>query len=80
MPIPQPKAGMGTCMDCGEECDFYMEDMGIGSYEYWGAKGVDVHWVEVSCCCDAEVDNPTYEPDQPDPYENDEPIFENWGP
>ena len=30
-------------------------DEGIGSYEYWGAKGVDIQLVEVSDCCGEEV-------------------------
>jgi hypothetical protein len=30
-------------------------DEGIGSYEYWGAKGVDIRLVEVSPCCEADV-------------------------
>jgi hypothetical protein len=34
-------------------------DEGIGHYEYWGAKGVDVRLVEVSPCCeDVVLDRP----------------------
>jgi hypothetical protein len=29
-------------------------DFGIGSYEYWGAKGVDIDLQEVSDCCEAD--------------------------
>ena len=35
---------------------FYLEDQGIGSYEYWGFKGVDVQLVPVSEDGDFEVD------------------------
>ena len=66
------RSGTGICDECGEECEFYMEDVGIGSYEYWGAPGVDVQWVEISCCCDADVSNPEYDvPDPPDYPEDD---------
>jgi hypothetical protein len=29
--------------------------MGIGSYEFWGAKGNDVRMETVSLCCDAPL-------------------------
>lgn len=45
----------GICSDCGIECESVTEDQGIGSYEYWGARGNDVQLVEVSPCCGAEV-------------------------
>jgi len=45
----------GICSDCGIECESVTEDHGIGPYEYWGAREVDVQLVEVSPCCGAEV-------------------------
>lgn len=45
----------GICDECGEECTAIVTDMGIGSYEYWGAKGVHHDWAVVSPCCEAEV-------------------------
>jgi hypothetical protein len=29
-------------------------DTGIGSYEYWGFKGKDVHWNVVTNCCESK--------------------------
>ena len=50
------------CSYCNQECDVEEVDEGIGSYEYWGATGVDVKMVEVSACCGEEVlDEPTEE-------------------
>lgn len=43
------------CSYCNQECDVEEVDEGIGSYEYWGATGVDVKMVEVSACCGEEV-------------------------
>ena len=52
---PDDDRRSGYCSDCGQECTVGVIDEGIGSYEYWGAKGVDVRLVEVSDCCEAEV-------------------------
>lgn len=46
----------GFCSACGEECTSVTIDEGIGAYEYWGAPGNDVQLVEVSPCCEAEVE------------------------
>ena len=43
------------CSECKQECDVKYEDEGIGSYEYWGALGVDVKWVGYSDCCEADL-------------------------
>ena len=43
------------CDECGEECDAYAEDVGIGAYEFWGACGVDSRIEWSSRCCDAPV-------------------------
>jgi hypothetical protein len=45
----------GICSDCGIQCESVTEDQGIGPYEYWGSREVDVQLVEVSPCCGAEV-------------------------
>jgi hypothetical protein len=44
-------------------------DFGIGSYEYWGAKGVDIRIEEVSSCCEEDW---TDEPPEEDDYEGEE--------
>lgn len=45
----------GYCDCCGEFCTPEWEDFGIGSYEYWGARGTHVDWQLVSPCCGADV-------------------------
>jgi hypothetical protein len=35
----------GICYTLSFEAEFEAEDIGIGAYEYWGAKCRDVHWV-----------------------------------
>ena len=47
---PDDDRRSGFCSECGEHCTATIIDEGIGSYEYWGAKGVDVRLVEVSPC------------------------------
>jgi hypothetical protein len=56
-PDPYPDEGgkTGYCACCGKECTATVIDEGIGHYEYWGAKGVDIRLSEVSDCCEAEV-------------------------
>ena len=56
--------GPKYCVLCGKECEVDIVDEGIGTYEYWGAKGVDIQLVEVSVCCGEDVtDEPTEEED-----------------
>ena len=43
------------CGSCGEPCSPKEIDEGIGSYEFWGHKGVDRRIVTVSHCCEASV-------------------------
>lgn len=43
------------CTSCGEPCDPMIIDLGIGSYEYWGAPGIDVQLTVVSQCCEAAI-------------------------
>jgi len=43
------------CTECGESCSFTERDEGIGAYEYWGDRGVDINIVAYSDCCEAEI-------------------------
>jgi len=67
------------CGECKKECEGDWIDVGIGSYEYWGAKGNDVRWVYVSKCCEGDVFKdkkctiPYEGPDEPDEWEDDYP-------
>lgn len=54
----------GFCTDCGKECRIILIDEGIGSYEYWGQKGVHHDYRRASYCCEADVlDSPPAEPE-----------------
>lgn len=33
--------------------DYIYLDEGVGAYEFWGAIGYDVQWVEATACCKA---------------------------
>lgn len=44
---------IGICSNCKEPCEVNIVDIGIGQYEYWGAKGRDVQLEALSTCCDA---------------------------
>jgi hypothetical protein len=41
------------CGACNEPCQVVTSDQGIGSYEFWGATGVDTDIQTLSDCCDA---------------------------
>lgn len=41
------------CEECQEECKVVSEDVGIGPYEFWGIRGVDIRIIPVSDCCGA---------------------------
>jgi hypothetical protein len=43
------------CAHCLQECGTITIDEGIGAYEYWGDKGVDIRLVEVSDCCEDDL-------------------------
>lgn len=45
----------GICDSCGDSCSATMQDMGIGSYEFWGSRGVHHDWQALSPCCSANV-------------------------
>ena len=44
------------CSHCGHECDLIEVDNGIGSYEFWGARGVHHDYDAVSDCCGEPVE------------------------
>jgi hypothetical protein len=72
---PERYAGQSGpfCGCCGEPCSTKTIDEGIGSYEYWGAKGVDSRKANVSQCCEAELFNDPYLTTS---YEFSEPDYE----
>lgn len=43
------------CMECNEVCSVTEVDEGIGVYEYWGSREIDIKIVKRSGCCDAKV-------------------------
>lgn len=43
------------CGECKKECDWQVLDYGIGGYEFWGARGVDVNLQTVSKCCEGDL-------------------------
>jgi hypothetical protein len=47
--------GIKYCSCCLQECGVTTIDEGIGAYEYWGDKAVDIRLVEVSICCEEEL-------------------------
>jgi hypothetical protein len=44
-----------ACCNCGRECKVVRVDFGIGPYEYWGHRGVDVQERDCSDCCEADL-------------------------
>jgi len=43
------------CNNCGAvNPDLHELDYGIGSYEFWGARGVQHYYVWVTKCCEGE--------------------------
>lgn len=47
----------GTCTACGQPCKVGIIDNGIGAYEFWGDKCVDIQLEAVSDCCEAPAVN-----------------------
>lgn len=44
------------CADCGQkDPQLCIQDVGIGPYELWGARGNDVQLVCVTRCCGAGI-------------------------
>lgn len=60
---------MPYCGECKQECEGEWLDFGIGSYEFWGATGVDIQMGYVSKCCGGDV---FQDKECTIPYEDDE--------
>jgi len=45
----------GVCESCGLPCESTVVDEGLGSYEYWGSKGVHHAYATVSDCCSENI-------------------------
>ena len=43
------------CGECSKECDWVELDYGIGSYEFWGARGCHTNLQTVSKCCEGDI-------------------------
>ena len=50
-----PNGDEAVCGCCGEDCLPMLEDVGIGDYEFWGAKCRDKRMEWVSDCCKAPL-------------------------
>lgn len=44
----------GHCNKCREDKDIIGEDVGIGPFEFWGAKGIDVRYIYYCSECGSE--------------------------
>ena len=42
------------CVGCREKCETTIVDIGIGSYEFWGHRGIHRDERELSVCCHDE--------------------------
>jgi hypothetical protein len=58
---------MPYCSECDKDCTVSNKDFGIGGYEFWGDKGVDVRMATVSDCCEAEAFDSREENDEFNP-------------
>ena len=45
----------GICTECGQPCEAYEAEIGIGVHDYMGKAGNDRRTGVFSCCCDAEI-------------------------
>ena len=50
----------GYCICCGVITVPKWQDIGIGPYEFWGDRGVDVDWQLVSPCCSSDMEELKY--------------------
>ena len=74
-----PKEGQLVCEDCHGACEGTYVDFGIGTYEFWGAKGVDRQVAWASECCEATVLWPSgHRAEPPDTRDEDQPS--KWRP
>jgi len=51
----KPYKTVGFCHECRDIVDILVEDVGIGSYEFWGARGYDSRMIAVCSECGADV-------------------------
>lgn len=79
MPRRPSQGGEGFCPSCNEKRTFHLEDCGIGSYEFWGARGTHHDWRPICDECGDEINadsvtlddrEPEWEPDFEDPRED----------
>lgn len=73
------------CKECNDYVETKQEDVGIGSYEFWGSRGTDTRWVVMCAICESPVyvDEDSTEEitvedqrDDYDPGDFDEPNFD----
>jgi len=79
---------MVYCGECKEECKVITVDDGIGSYEFWGARGCDVRLRAASDCCEGDVyedkeckilwEGHPWDDEYPDDYNGEEECDEQW--
>lgn len=64
---PMWECGVPYCADCEQPCEGDLIDVGVGSYEFWGQRGVDRDLQYLSDCCEAPVmmDGVPYVPANP---------------
>jgi hypothetical protein len=64
--------GTGYCHTCKQRVPIKWEDIGIGAYEFWGAKGTDVNWIAVCPECGDDLSETVTNCDERSDYEKDE--------
>lgn len=74
--MPRKPHGIDTafCKHCDKQVKVLWDDCGIGSYEYWGAKGNDVDWRAFCSECEEQLDSREIEVDDREPdFNEDDP-------
>lgn len=70
------------CAECRKEVETKSEDVGIGSYEFWGATGFDSQWCLMCSECEGTQlwsDNPDEEPEARElTIEDAEPYYDDY--
>lgn len=59
------ETGDAYCPNCDKRVSAHLEDLGIGAYEFWGYRGVDIRLAPVCDECGCDVDD--YEPNEYEP-------------
>ncbi|TDV06034.1 hypothetical protein [Paraburkholderia caballeronis] len=62
--LDQDEGTYGFCPRCECNVRTVRVDFGIGSYEYWGARGVHHDWRDVCPECEGDVIAPQAEDDE----------------